>query len=40
MNGSGFRISYAACLVGALVAVVTVALVSLACALGNIQVVA
>jgi len=40
MNGSRFRVSYAAYLVGALVAVVTIALVSLAYALANTQVVA
>ena len=40
MNGSRVRISYAAGLVGALVVVVTIALVSLAYALANIQVVA
>jgi hypothetical protein len=40
MNGSRFRVSYAACLVGALVAVVTIALISLAYALANVQVVA
>ena len=40
MNGSRFRVSYAVCLVCALVAVVTIALVSLAYAFANIQVVA
>jgi hypothetical protein len=40
MNGSRFRVSYGACLVGAFVAVVTIALVSLAYALANIHVVA
>jgi hypothetical protein len=40
MNGSGFRFSYAAVLVGALVAVVTIALVALVHASASIQVVA
>jgi len=40
MNGSRLRVSYAACLVGALIAVVMIALVSLAYALANVKVVA
>jgi hypothetical protein len=40
MNGSRSRVPYVACLVVALVAVVTIALASLAHAFANIQVVA